>query len=403
MGKYRFQSQAVKEVPGSAFLVPGSASEFSKTSTQNTEVSKRPRISMVGMHLTKTRGGIATLASGILNSELGRDFDFIYLASQAEDYKKVRKALLALSAAMRFIFVCVVRHPTLVYVHLGSNSSLYRESIFIILAKLCGKKVLTHFHAGDIDNYYPNQSQLGKWFIRRGIGLSDRVIAVSHESARQLRGLVPSLDISVLPNAIDTSIFLNIRRTLKEQNDRTVRLLFAGAVGKLKGEIDLIKSLAILRSQKLNVKVSFLGYGAENLAEHCREHGISGLIEHLGPVSMDKRIAFFEQADIFVLPTYAEAMPISLIEAMAAGLAIVSTPVGGIPEIIDDGKEGFLVECGNINTLAEKISLLVNNKDVRYEMGMKARQKACEQMDFSMYVERLRMELISVGGLDCKI
>jgi glycosyltransferase involved in cell wall biosynthesis len=356
---------------------------------------RRPRVLTVGMHLTKTRGGITTLIAEILKSPLKNEFEFIYIESQAEDFGKFGKAFLALTAIWRFVFDCLFKKADLVYVHLGSNASLYRESLFIVLAKLLGKKVIAHFHAGDIDNYYPFQSKAGQKFIRRAMTLSDSLLAVSQESARQLREITGQHNISIIPNAIDTSSFAGARN--KTADGGPVRLLFVGATGKLKGEKDLIRALAILRAGRPNVKVSFLGYGAENLKAVCEESGIGDYVEYLGAVSMTDRIGFFRKADIFVLPTYAEAMPMSVIEAMAAGLAVVTTPVGGIPELIEDGKTGLLFPPGDAGALAEKISFLLNNPAARIEIGKKARQKARREMDFHVYVNKLRFHLASFG------
>ncbi|HEX9960008.1 MAG TPA: glycosyltransferase family 4 protein [Pyrinomonadaceae bacterium] len=366
----------------------------------------KPRVLMVGMHLTKTRGGITTLIAEILKSPLKDDFEFIYIESQAEDFGKFGKMFLAFGAVFRFVFSCLLKRPKLVYVHLGSNASLYRESVFIILAKLFGKKTIAHFHAGDIDNYYPFQSRIGQKIIRSALSLSDKLIAVSNESARQLRDLTGSANISVITNAIDTSIFNNPDSSSKNmERERTTRLLFVGAVGKLKGERDLIKALAILRERKpdINIKVSLLGYGAENLKDYCEESGISELVEHLGAVSLSERIGFYQKADIFVLPTYAEAMPMSVIEAMAAGLAVIATNVGGIPELIEDGADGILFSPGDAKALADIISLLLENKNIRLSLGEKARQKAREQMDFKTYAEKLGAHLSAACGSETEI
>ncbi len=368
-------------------------------------VSKqRPRVLMVGMHLTKTRGGITTLTTDILDSTLNQDYEFIYIASQAEDFGKFSKILLASRAVCKFVWTCLFRSPRLIYVHIGSNASLYRESAFIILGRIMRRPVISHFHAGDIDNYFPRQPAIGKKFILFAIGLSHSVIAVSRESARQLGHLDNKLRISIIPNAIDLAGFQNNKRVpYKSGKNDPVRLLFVGAVGKLKGENDLIRALAILRDQGSNVRASFLGYGAESLADNCAKYGVMELIEHLGPVAMRERIAFYERADIFVLPTHAEAMPISVIEAMAAGLPIISTAVGGIPEILDHGEEGLLFPAGNVKALAETIAVLVKNKQMRLKMGRNARKRARKQMNFSMYIERLRGEFIRLIETDSNI
>ncbi|HEX8397293.1 MAG TPA: glycosyltransferase family 4 protein [Pyrinomonadaceae bacterium] len=392
MSKYHFQTEIIK---------PKTVSAAIHNSLQNEALrTRKPRVLTVGMHLTKTRGGITTLIAEILNSSLKDDFEFAYIESQAEDFGKFGKAFLALQAIARFVWSCIWKRPELVYVHLGSNASLYRESIFILLAKLFGQTVVTHFHAGDIDNYYPFQSKIGQSFIRWAINCSDLVIAVSQESAKQLRNITDSLKISVIPNAIDTSVFNAGKQLTDKPSDGAVRLLFVGAVGKLKGERDLIKALAILReSGNTNIKVSFLGYGAESLKDYCEETGTIDFVEHLGAVSMSERIGFYQKADIFVLPTYAEAMPMSVIEAMAAGLAIISTPVGGIPELIEGGVDGFLFPPGDVNALAEKISYLLNNKDLTIKIGGRARKKASEQLNFPRYAGKLRQCLLAA----CKL
>lgn len=353
---------------------------------------RKSKILMIGMHLTKTRGGITTLIADILESPLKSDFDFEYIESQADDFGQIQKLILAIQSWFRCIWICLSERPKLVYVHLGSNASLYRESVFIYLAKIFKKKVVTHFHAGDIDNYFPKQNRFGRWFIKRAIEKSDSIIAVSHESKKQLERIANCLSVVVIENAINTESFCKI--PMIRENRNTTNLLFVGATGKLKGERDLIEALSILsRDKKPNLRISFLGYGAENLMQECENRGITDLIDFLGIASLDDRIKYFANADIFILPTYAEAMPISIIEAMAAGLPVISTTVGGIPELIDDGIDGLLFTPGDTNALAKKIALLVNDRESRNRIGKAARQKSIEQIGFNRYVEKLRLHL----------
>lgn len=387
MSEYRFQIED---------LSPTVATVQCNAHGGHTVRANRRRILMVGMHLTKTRGGITTLAADILRSAFVETNEVRYIASQAEDYGGFRKFILASASMLQFAFLCFTWRTSLVYVHMGSNASLYRESLFALVGKMLRKPVIVHFHAGDINKYYPFQSKLGRKFIRNVLGRCDRVIAVSQESARQLREVDPQLRVTVIPNAIDTSAFRGRRSTEVRVADGPVRMLFVGAIGKLKGEKDLIAALARVRNEIPETRVSILGYGAEDLAAECTAHGIADLIEHLGPVSMDDRIAFYERSDIFVLPTYAEAMPMSVIEAMAAGLPIITTGVGGIPELIDHDIEGLLHEPGDITALADQIKQLANDRKKRSAMGTRARRRADEQMNFSKYIDMLCGEIQSI-------
>ncbi len=355
----------------------------------------KTRILMVGMSLTKTRGGISTLIGEILRSDLKNDFAIEYIESQAEDFKGFDKLILAIKAVFIFFGKVLTKRPKLVYVHIGSNASLYRESFFIVLAKIFRQKTIAHFHAGDVEEYLEKQSETGKKFISGAIGLSDRLIAVSKDSAQKLRKIAPKNEIEIIANAIDTKPFAF---PVKRFDERVgiVRILFVGAMGKLKGETDLADAVKLITEKHPNLRVSFLGFGGENLREYCAEIGIEKLIEFVGAVSLEERLGFFEKADIFALPTYAEAMPMSVIEAMAAGLPVVSTTVGGIPELIDVDKEGFLVEPANKRKLAEKLSVLITNKHLRVKMGRKAQEKVGKQLDFHVYTKKLKNCLLEL-------
>ncbi|MFZ1701745.1 MAG: glycosyltransferase family 4 protein [Pyrinomonadaceae bacterium] len=367
-----------------------SAAMNATTKDRSGDGIKPPRILMVGTHLTKTRGGISTLITEILNSRLSSDLQIRYIESQAEDFGKFGKAVLALKSITRFAWDCLTKQPSLTYIHLGSNASLYRESIFIYVGKILGKRVIGHFHAGDVSLYLPRQRKLAQHFIRNALNSCDELIACSQESARQLRILAASPRITVINNAINTDGFdVTSANTEKTEVEAPTRILFVGAMGKLKGERDLLHAIATASNAGANIKASLLGYGAKSLGNLAAELGISTLIEHIGPVPFAERIQFFLRADIFVLPTYAEAMPISVIEAMAAGLPVISTTVGGIPELITDGVNGILVEAGDVKALTDKILTLCRDKPMRQTLGNNALQSARTDLDMKEYANKL--------------
>jgi glycosyltransferase involved in cell wall biosynthesis len=348
----------------------------------------QPRVLMVGPHQTRTLGGISAVTNELLHALTKSEFAVYHIASQADEYQRGGKFLLALTALVRFTLMLFWWRPQLTYVHVGSNASLYRKAFFITVARVLGQSILTHFHAGDFDHYYDRQNRLGKWWIRCGLRQSHRLIAVSQASAQRLHALLPEAEITMIPNGIEIAAFAQPARS----PDMCVRLLFVGAMGKLKGERDLLEAVQRIADRVPNLRLLLLGHGAETIEAFCRQHHLGSLIEHLGPVAYNQRHAFFRQADFFVLPSYGEGMPIAVLEAMAAGLPIIATRVGGIPELIEDGVEGFLLAPGDIAALSERIERLTTDPTLRAQMGTRSREKA-QRFDHQVMVAQLTQEI----------
>ena len=346
------------------------------------------RILIIGPHRTRTLGGISTVIDGLLRAAPKAGYEVRHIASQNDEYQGSGKLVLAIAASLQYVLKVVWWRPNLTMIHVGSNASLYRKAVFITVADWLGQRVVTHFHAGDFDHYYEQQSNLGRRFIQTGLRRSHKLIAVSQAAAQRLRQLLPDADIVMIPNGIKTQEFAPIVR----ERDGYVRVLFVGGMGKLKGENDLIQALGLAAKRAPQLRISLLGHGAEGVATLCDECGIHSHIEHLGPVPHAERAQFFRNADIFVLPSYGEGMPMAVLEAMAAGLPVIATHVGGIPELITHGAEGFLIRPGDIQDLAERIVRLANDQNLRSQMGQLALKKV-QQFEEQHVMERLLQEL----------
>ncbi len=352
------------------------------------DVTTSPRILMVGPHRTRTLGGISTMIDGLLRAAPAAGCAMRHIASQCDETRGWRKLGLAVRALLQMVWAIIWWRPQVTMIHVGSNASLYRKAVFTTVARWLGQRVVTHFHAGDFDHYYARQSRFGQRWIRSGLQRSHKLIAVSQASAQRLRELLPAANVVMIPNGIQTREFAPLPR----ERDAWVRLLFVGGMGKLKGERDLLRALQLAVARVPHLRVSLLGHGAESVAALCDEGGLRAHIEHLGPVPPAARARFFRAADFFVLPSYGEGMPMSVLEALAAGLPVLATNVGGIPELITHGVEGLLLAPGQVQELAERIVLLANDSQLRSQMGQAALTKA-QQFDEQRVMERLMNEL----------
>jgi len=165
--------------------------------------------------------------------------------------------------------------------------------------------------------------------------------------------------------------------------------LFLGKLCRNKGVYDIIEAAKQVKSD--NIKIYLYGDGDyKHFQKLIESNNLQDKMFISGWISGDKKEKIIETSDIFVLPSYTEGLPISILEAMVNGLPIISTPVGGVPEAVIDEVNGFLIESGNYNALADKIELLANNKELRNKMGQESFNIAREKFDISVIVNQLK-------------
>jgi len=214
----------------------------------------------------------------------------------------------------------------------------------------------------------------------------DSTIGVSSQIERKYKAEGEVSRVTCIRNGIDLegkSVQTDRWRTRKELGIDSETCLI-GTVGRLtpvKGIAYLLQAARILLRQGANVKVLVVGDGniRQDLMTQTHDLGITQNVVFLG--HREDTDALLLALDIFVLPSLSEGIPMALLEAMAACRAVVASRVGGIPEIVDDGIEGFLVEPMDVDSLAERCRLLIESPDVAKKMGEQGRKRV--ERDFS--------------------
>jgi glycosyltransferase involved in cell wall biosynthesis len=173
------------------------------------------------------------------------------------------------------------------------------------------------------------------------------------------------------------------------QNDRVEVLFLGGSEAVRKGLRELLITIPILAHHFPRL-VFRLVAASEEFAESLvpKDYRDRYIVE--GWISGQAKFERFARADIFVLPTHAEGMPMAILEAMAAALPVVTSNVGGIPDMIRDGKEGLLVPSGDVSALSEAISKLIESKNLRTEMGNRALERVAREYDLSIGIENVK-------------
>lgn len=182
------------------------------------------------------------------------------------------------------------------------------------------------------------------------------------------------LNIHTICNGVDTNKF---KPAIKSTNPN-LKIICSARLIKRKGQYTLIDALAKLKSKGIIIKADFVGEGDEMKAymQYAKDKNVSDQIIFSGYVPREKMPEKYQQADVFVLPSYNEGMSNALLEAMACGLPVVVTDVGGTKELVEDSKNGFIFDTGNKEQLSILLEKFDKNKKLIQEMGEKSRKKA---------------------------
>ncbi len=304
------------------------------------------------------RGGISSVVRLHARADVWRDMNCQLLSTYDERGKwhKLLAAFKAYFAAPR-----MVRRSQLVHVHLAGQMSLMRKLPIIALARAMRKPLIVHVHALSQESLF---QKTPRWAYRYVLEKADLVIALSNSWAESIRLGTPAAKVSVISNPVVG----HTCRVLSDESNRNI--LFAGKLEPRKGYIELILAAKIIQRECPNVQFWFAGHGeVENADRLICQLGLSSSIRLLGWVEEEDLTKLFRKTSIFCLPSYNEGVPMAVLEAMSHGVPVVCTPVGGLPELIQDGRNGLFAQPGSSASIAEVILKLLRDEDLQKAIG----------------------------------
>ena len=327
----------------------------------------------IGIDYRVVRGGVAAVEN--VYSTFYQPFNHV---TTTVTNGQVKKLLVLCKAILQFLY-WMLFHPEIKIVHVQGSvgASFWRKAIFIYIAKFFHKKVVWHMHAGRFAVFY----QQHRYAVRKVVNKSDVIIALSEYWKEYFKNEFPTKRVEIIKNVISAPV-------VHKQQTGYFTLLFLGLLGKNKGIYDLLECI---RDHKVEfqgkLKLYIGGNGEiEHVKQLIKEYGIADIVIFEGWVSGDKKIELLNKSDAYILPSYKEGLPISILEAMSYGMPIISTPVGGIPEIVSNGENGYLVEPGNKEDIYKAIMSLLNDADLRNRMGRISLSRVGEHLP--EYVEK---------------
>lgn len=340
---------------------------------------------MVGTRFD-TMGGISSVVNVYRAAGFFDRFNVRYIASHC-DGGALAKLCLMMTAVGEFLFLLIRKRVSLVHVHMSSRASFWRKSIFLLLAGVFRVPRIIHLHGSEFAIFYEKEcSPFARWFVRFVFDSSDRVIVLSDTWKNWVSNISKNKAVLCVYNPVELPDGQSVR---VEEN---AALLFMGRLGRRKGTYDLVNAVS-----RLDKPYSLILAGdgdVDEIRALAEGLGISEKVEITGWVRGAEKDALFKRACLYVLPSYNEGLPMGILEAMAQGLPIVSTPIGGIPEAVREGIEGFLVQPGDVESLAKVLDDLISDRMLRVRTGHAARSRV--EAVFS--VDRILPTVMQVYG-----
>ncbi|MFT4071754.1 MAG: glycosyltransferase family 4 protein [Dysgonamonadaceae bacterium] len=314
-----------------------------------------------------TRGGITSVVKAHQQGKQWEKYHCQWIETHI-DKGGLHKLIYLIKGFLRYM-ICL---PTadLVHIHASEPVSGIRKIPFLFLAKLSGKKTIVHFHAFSPETTIRSKYRSVYHYL---FSKADRVIVLSNYWKSELESSF-KLDnkIVILYNPCSEP-----ERSISYSPQKYI--LYAGTINQRKGYSDLIKAFALISTQFPEWKIVFAGNGEiEDGISLAKALSIANKTIFLGWVNGLAKSKAFQEASIFCLPSYAEGFPMAVLDAWAYGLPVVTTPVGGLPDILKDGINGLSFAPGDIKVLAQQLKIMIENDKLRANISIESERLAKE-------------------------
>lgn len=337
-------------------------------------------------------GGMATVVDALRHSGLGTQCHLIFLnnGKTTPAARPLRHGIVAQARlAWRVARHTLGRRVDIVHIHTCSGWTFWRDALHMAVARGLGARVIWHVHGGRFADFLREQRPWRRRLARAALERAAAVIVLAPAWVGHLAPLAPRAAWRCVPNGVEVPAAPPVAEA-----GAPFRILFLGHLGRSKGTHDLVRALAAARRQGFGGVAELAGGESQPgdraaLEALACEVGCQDAVELPGIIGGARKREALRQASVLCLPSHLEVLPMALLEGMAHGLPVLATRVGAIPGVVRDGVDGYLVDAGDVEALAERIGRLAADAAIRRRMGTAAQQRVRQGYAMATVVERL--------------
>jgi len=349
----------------------------------------RPRLLIIGPLLPPPFGGVQHIVSMQVHSSLAREFELHVVDTSKRQLRLAvenptwKTPLYFVRDFSRLIRTIVRARPDAALIHASSSLSFLRDWVFMVTARLAGAKVICHYHGTMHARFPSGETRSGRAIGRLLMSAAHRVIVLSPTYQREMGKAWKRDDLVWAPNVADVALFQRMSTCTPApwlvRGDRAV--LFVGRLSAPKGVYDLFDAIPRVIERHPEAHFVLVGVAESDAMEpviraEAERRGIAPRITFLGSVEGRDKAAAFVTSQMIVVPSWTEAFPLVIPEAMAAGLPVIATTVGAIPDFVKDGEDGFLVAPKASPELADRMCRLLADEGLRRRISERVRARA---------------------------
>ncbi len=360
--------------------------------------NKKTKVCMI-VQQPDVKGGIAAVTSGYYGSVLEDELDIRYVESYC-DGSKMKKLLKAMAGYSEYRRVLREFKPDIVHIHSSFGASFYRLQPFLNLAVKKGIPVVDHCHGADFEEFYENASTAKKEQIAKVFNKFTKIIVLSEEWKDRFLKFLPAQKISVIANYASVRGIESVKESLDRRYESR-QVVFLGELGKRKGGYDLGRIIKAFRDKAGKVRFVLCGDGRPEdkvaILDEIKKHNPNARIDETeqadirltGWVRGAEKEKILDESSVFILPSYQEGLPMSLLEAMGFGLPVISTNVGGIPKLGGADSGCFICKPGDADSMADAYYAIMSDVEKYKELSLRNLQKAKTGYDFDAHISKL--------------
>ena len=338
-------------------------------------------------------GGQTFACTSLVESEWGQTIDWIKIDTTAETNAKRRFSDRLQGALKRLLLTrkLLRKHrPKLVLIFCSSGFSFVEKGIMARMAKRRKIPVVFAPRSGLIMNDL-ERSRWMKHFVIKTIQKVDRLVCQGESWQTFYTNLSgePASKFAVIHNWLIPEPYLEAIPKREMGDTKSLKVLFLGWITPNKGIFDLLDAAEQLRDKPIKLILGGKGTHFEEMQEAVAQRDLGSVVELRGWITGADKMKAFRECDAFILPSYREGYPNALLEAMAAGLPCIASAISSIPDLITDGKNGFLIEPGDSDRMAELFLELLQDPEKRFAVGMAGRQRILENNSLQTATQKI--------------